>query len=98
MKKKYEEVINPLEIEDDNTYEAICLFEEYCEQKNIPPMSFKVQLNYLLQLHNSDDIKRAVETTILKSWSSITYAVDNINSSSKSFTDTSKSTFVPKKV
>ena len=99
MKEKYSIIIDSFEIEDDEIYDAICLFEEYCEEKKIPPISFKAQVEYLFKLNSSSKIKDAVNLTILKSWNSITYAVDNqINTKSNSFVDTSESSFTPKRV
>ncbi len=103
MKQKYADIIDSLEIEDDDIYDAVCDFEEYCEECKIPPVSFKAQLQYLFTLKTAEQIRQAVDTTILKSWKSITYAVDNMTVNVASgragnFTDTSKSTFTPKRV
>ena len=103
MKAKYAEIIDSFEIEDDDIYVAVCDFEEYCEESKIPAVSFKAQLQYLFILQRPSQIREAVDLTILKSWKSITYAVDNITTNKASggtgrFTDTSKSTFTPKRV
>ena len=97
MKKKYADIIDAIEVESDELYDAMCLFGEYCEEQNIPSTSFRSQLHYLGRLNSDSDKISAINTTILKSWKSISYAVDAILVPGKStFTDTSKSTFVPK--
>lgn len=102
MKKKYADIIDSLELESDNLYSTICKFEEYCEESGITPMSFKAQVQYLLQLSDERKIQRAVDETILRSWKSVTYSVDNIRNKLQSrksnFSDTAKSTFTPKEV
>ena len=101
MKPKYAQVIDSFEIEDDDIYDAICDFEEYCEELKIPVVSFKAQLQYLFRLQRPSQIREAIDLTILKSWKSITYAVDIAMTSRPNnvrFTDTSKSTFTPKRI
>lgn len=97
-KKAYEDIIDSLEV-DDEIYEYFENFADYCIEKKIPPISFKMQCEYVLRLSNPD-IKSAISDTILHSWNSIVYSVDAITGrgTRSRFTDTAEPAFTPKRI